>query len=56
MQARHNQMEMDDDEEELGANSIDRLQEHGINVADINKLKSGGKAFIPKSLIFSKAL
>jgi hypothetical protein len=31
--------------EELSANSIDRLQEHGINVADINKLKAHGTNF-----------
>ena len=35
--------------EELSANSIDRLQEHGINVADINKLKAHGTNFYLES-------
>jgi meiotic recombination protein DMC1 len=31
-----------DAEESLSATSIDKLQEHGINAGDINKLKAAG--------------
>ena len=33
---------MDDAEDEQPFNEIDQLQQHGINMADINKLKQAG--------------
>jgi meiotic recombination protein DMC1 len=33
---------MDDDYEEHAFNEIDKLEQHGINMADINKLKAAG--------------
>ena len=49
-QAKIEQQELDgneettfiDDEEDQPFNEIDQLQQHGINMADINKLKAAG--------------
>lgn len=43
-----------DEEEALPFREIDQLQEHGINVADIMKLKAAGMATIMSILMSTK--
>lgn len=45
---------LEDDEEELPFREIDQLQEHGINVADITKLKMAGMATVMSILMSTK--
>ena len=42
MKGNNHQKEESEDEETLSSMSIDRLQEHNINAADIGKLKLSG--------------
>lgn len=47
-------MEEEEDVPEFEINEVDRLQECGINMADINKLKSGGFASVKSILMATK--
>lgn len=46
--------EMEEEEESLSFSTIDRLQEHGINAADITKLKSAGICTVKGLLMITR--
>lgn len=54
MEEEQSQSQADEDQHEFVLKEIDTLQECGINVADINKLKAAGLCTIPSILMTTK--
>jgi hypothetical protein len=44
--------DMEDLEEEIAFREIDKMQEHGLNAADINKLKEAGMHTVASVLMW----